>query len=204
MIRQTMLTDDEFMVVLHGKLEDIKRTFNCTNVNYNHNQYMRCVWLIAVCSSNPNIKVLDYLMSIGANIHAVDCDGENAIYTAVRSRAPITAIKYLIDHKVDPNTNRTVYNDEYGQSPIDFAITTDQVETTYLLYCHGCQSSLSHKIRMLILLRPYLACNRIAYTILGIRKFRSSVLNTNDKHIALLIAKEITRTRKDFKWNKVA
>jgi ankyrin repeat protein len=188
----TMLTGEECRILTHGSVLSIKKKINSSHVNKLALSFGRNVILLACCNDNDDPAILEYLLSIGANIHAIDQDNENAIYTASRY-GHSRCIRYLISKGCNPNLLSRITT----RSSIDYAISYGYKDCVWILrfYCTP-ESKRSYTS----VLQPYLACELIAYIILSIRKFRSSLLDTNDKHITLLIAKEIMKTKKDTKW----
>ncbi len=65
---------------------------------------------------NNDISILDYLIELGANPHAIGLHNENAIHECIRLRN-ITALNYLIPHKV----NLSHINNR-NETPLDIAI----------------------------------------------------------------------------------
>jgi ankyrin repeat protein len=187
-----MLTSEECRILTHGSVSSIKEKINSSHVNKLALSFGRNVILLACCNDNDDPAILEYLLSIGANIHAIDQENENVIYVASR-HGHFNCIQYLISKGCDPNTPSKLN----PKLSIDNAIFYKYKDCVWTLhrYCTTTKPSEMSKI-----LQPYLACEFIAYTILGCRKFRSSILSINDKHIILLIAKQILKTKKDSKW----
>jgi ankyrin repeat protein len=187
-----MLTFAECQTIFHSDVSTIKNIINSSHAHKIAGSFNRNVILLACCNGRDDPDILEYLLSIGADIHAVDQNNENAIYTACRY-GHSRCIRYLISKGCDPNiTSRITL-----RSSIDNAISHGDRKCVWILHRH---CTPTHRGAMVDILQPYLKCEHIAYTILGIRKFRSSILNTNDKHVTLLITKQILKTKKDTKW----
>jgi hypothetical protein len=181
------------VLVLDGSFECVKRIINETNVNLVHtdNYYSRSVLLMAMNYCNSDIRIIDHFIDMGVDKRAVDNDNECAIHTAIYIRKYTMLVRLLQRGWV-----ADIVSTRNQCTPIDYAIHSGNNEAIWILYSFGYRSAL-HPTYPTI--RPYIRCASVAYTLIGIRKYRRSTVPFC-KDITLLIAFWIVKTRQNDLW----
>jgi ankyrin repeat protein len=191
-----MLPNEAVDVLLTGSRLDVMRVIDETNVNcacglYDESPLVRFARNTSIFGTEWT-STIDYLLDLGADINYADELGENAIQSVRCDN--VVRVSYLIKKGCDPN-----HVDGSGRTCMSRALSDHHLDVGWLLYKHGCRSANSGHISSLL---PYLKCECAAYTIIGIRKFRTSILNINDKHVIHTITKKIMETKTDDAWKE--
>jgi hypothetical protein len=180
-----------------GQVDDAKALINTTNVNeVDLCRSRRPNILIATISyANCTPEFIDYLLDMGLDINATDLDNETALFTAVR-----LDVTNIIPHLLKRGIRVGIISTRVGGSEIDEAIRMCRIEIVWLLYSYGARPVYANIEQMNDLIGPYIRCSSVAYTLIGIRKFRRSPLSQHPKEIILMIAKCVIKTKTKPVW----
>jgi ankyrin repeat protein len=191
------IAHDVRILLWNGQISDAKDLINSNNVNdIDLQSYNQCNLLMLVISCvRCDLNFIDYLIDIGIDMNAVDIDNETALFTAVRYKKNNIVLR-LLQREFVVGTVSTRTNG----SEIDEAIRAHDIEITWILYSYNARPNTENVKSMNELIDPYIRCSLVAYTLIGIRKFRRSALSQHPKEIILMISGCIIRTRTDPKW----
>jgi hypothetical protein len=199
------LSDEQIRYLVKGTFEDIKEHIKKEDMHLIGGAYHETALIAAARRGRANggISIPKYLLESGSDIDAVDRLGLTPCTTALDAGNFVFA-EYCISHGCDIYI-KSMQSESVGSTTIEKAIIRGAKECLWLIYkIHFPLRNTDTQtiFRMTDTLQSYLNCESVAYIVLGIRKFRSSILNTNDKHVILLIAKEIMKTKQNHKWTK--
>jgi ankyrin repeat protein len=178
----------------NADIDGAKKLINRSNANDNLPGY-GSILIATMVHSTCTLDFIDYLLDLGCDINTVDTDNETALFTAVRFWN-----HSFVLHLLKRGIRVGVLSTRTGGYEIDNAISNKCIEITWLLYSHNARPCEANMVNMNELIGPYIRCLSIAHLLIGIRKFRRSVLSQHPKEIILMIGWCITRTRKDPKW----
>jgi hypothetical protein len=180
-------------------IDGAKKLIAHSNVNDPIGVYGSILILTISCDSICTLDFIDHLIDIGVDINAVDSDNETALYTAIRYYRYDVILRLLKCGARFGTISTRTYGSEIDEA-IDESSRTRDAEMVWLLYSYGARPLEKNVNQMNELIGSYIRCSSVAYTLIGIRKFRRSVLSQHPKEIILMIGGCITRTRKDPKW----
>ena len=87
--------------------------------------------ILFTAANGNQTKLIEHMLSKGANINSTDKDGETPLSAAAQA-GYLNAVKVLLDHGADANLA-----DIRGRTPLDYSIEFEHPETADLLRSHG-------------------------------------------------------------------
>ena len=200
------MTDSISLLKYHMKncdkwLQEIQSFMTSKNVNLQLNINSKPTYLHLAARRGYSIAISWLVEECGANVNVCDDLGETPLYDAIQCWE-VQVVRQLLSYgaRVDVTNKRNKSPLHYIFDYRDRGMNDQQREIIRLLLDSGAKLEWVSMECHLPEWAKTLAdgrelCRQVCVTVLGLRRYRHSVLNTNVKDIICVIAKCVWRTR---------